>query len=260
MKNFLLFVIAIVHGINVYCQKTEKYEFRVQYDMQLNLNGNVSYNANLYFNRTQSLFEYRETPFDEKEKIAEEFGNKFEESNHISYNMRLKDTTLYYIKYDRNDNLMREYFMEPMKNECFQIAESALTVSWTILQEQKRIEQYDCTKATCSFRGRNYTAWFTTKVQTSFGPLKLHGLPGLIIELQDENKEVMLFARLVKNEEKLIKKDPIDLKIISRSEFKKLQADAKKKVEEIVNQVISKSERGFKTTANVSVGKTIELE
>lgn len=260
MKNLLFFVIAILHSNIVYCQYTEIYEFKVQYDMQLNLNGNVGYKANLYFNRTQSLFEYRETPFDENEITSEEIGKKFEESNHVTYNMRLKDTTLFYIKYDRNDNLMREYFQDRTKNESFQVAESAPVVNWTILQEQKRIDQYDCTKATCSFRGRNYIAWFTTKVQTSFGPLKLHGLPGLIIELEDENKEVMLSARVVRNEEKLIMKDPIDLKIISRSEYKKLQADARKRIEEIVNQVISKSGRGFKTTANVKIGKTIELE
>ena len=60
-----------------------------------------------------------------------------------------------------------------------------------------RIRDYDCRiiggyktyKAVCDFRGRRFEAWYTEEVPDRLGPWKLHGLPGLIIEAYDEDKE-----------------------------------------------------------------------
>lgn len=260
MKNLLLIVIIILQGINTYCQKSIKYDFRIQYDMQLNFFSCCSYKADLYFNNTQSLFEYQETPFEEKETIADENDKMLDESNHVSFNIRLKDTVRYYIKYDKEDNMIREFVRGFINKEFYQLAESAPIVNWTITEDRKKINQYECTKATCSYRGRNYIVWFTTAIQTNFGPLKLHGLPGLILELSDEDKEVMLSARVVKQEENLVKNGPIDTKIISRSEYKKIRTEGIKKFEEMANRISSKSGRGLNTTVKINGSKSIEID
>ncbi len=48
---------------------------------------------------------------------------------------------------------------------------------------------YDCKKATATFRGRNYTAWYTEQIPISDGPWKFWGLPGLILQITDDKKE-----------------------------------------------------------------------
>ena len=51
--------------------------------------------------------------------------------------------------------------------------------------ESMMVLGYKCLKATCSFRGRDYVAWFTPEIQVSNGPWKFSGLPGLILKVED---------------------------------------------------------------------------
>jgi len=57
--------------------------------------------------------------------------------------------------------------------------------NWKIIPEKQTILSYNCQKATVSFRGRDYIAWFTTDIPIPNGPWKFGGLPGLILKLSD---------------------------------------------------------------------------
>ncbi|RCS27863.1 GLPGLI family protein [Polaribacter sp. WD7] len=67
------------------------------------------------------------------------------------------------------------------------IKENMSKWSWKILQEKKKIGGFVCQKARTKFRGSNFTAWFTTEIPVPFGPWKSKDLPGLILELYDDN-------------------------------------------------------------------------
>lgn len=56
---------------------------------------------------------------------------------------------------------------------------------WKILADNGNILSYLCEKAECRFKGRTWTAWFTTEIPVSDGPWKLCGLPGLILKAED---------------------------------------------------------------------------
>lgn len=62
---------------------------------------------------------------------------------------------------------------------------------WQIEEDTKVIDGYTCQKATTNFGGRNYEAWFCADIPMSYGPWKLHGLPGLILSAKDEKGEVV---------------------------------------------------------------------
>lgn len=70
-------------------------------------------------------------------------------------------------------------------------------INWNILSEKKQIGNFTCTKATTSFRGRNYIAWFTNEIPLPYGPWKLQGLPGLILEAYNENKNLYWYFKSI---------------------------------------------------------------
>ncbi|WP_109302532.1 GLPGLI family protein [Aquimarina sp. AU474] len=57
---------------------------------------------------------------------------------------------------------------------------------WTLTGESKKINNYQCQKAVMKLHERTYCVWFTTEIPVNFGPLKLNGLPGLIVEGKDD--------------------------------------------------------------------------
>ena len=56
---------------------------------------------------------------------------------------------------------------------------------WTILEDTMTILDYTCQKAICSWRGRDWVAWFASDIPINEGPWKFYGLPGLIMKLED---------------------------------------------------------------------------
>lgn len=64
-----------------------------------------------------------------------------------------------------------------------------LNFNWEIHEIDSVLNGYNCLKATTSFAGRNYEAWFTMDIPISDGPYKFHGLPGLIVKIYDTSNE-----------------------------------------------------------------------
>jgi GLPGLI family protein len=61
-------------------------------------------------------------------------------------------------------------------------------LKWKILSEKKQILGYKVQKATLKFGGRNWIAWFSNDLPIQDGPYIFHGLPGLILSIEDEKK------------------------------------------------------------------------
>ncbi|MFV0541032.1 MAG: GLPGLI family protein [Aestuariibaculum sp.] len=77
------------------------------------------------------------------------------------------------------------------------IAEKKPIIKWDLKNETKKIGAFKAHKATAKFRGRLYTAWYTLEVPLPYGPWKLQGLPGLILEAHDEKKEMYLYFKSI---------------------------------------------------------------
>lgn len=90
-------------------------------------------------------------------------------------------------------------------------------ISWKISKESQKILNYTCYKATTTFRGREYIAWFTPELPYNYGPWKLQGLPGLILKA-DTDMFSYEAKRIVLNSDKIPRLN--DLSFLSKAKVK----------------------------------------
>lgn len=81
------------------------------------------------------------------------------------------------------------YYFQNMAKDRFYFEQDKNMFNWKIENETKEIKGYKVQKATTTFAGRDYVAWFTPEVPISDGPFKFNGLPGLILEISDIENE-----------------------------------------------------------------------
>lgn len=116
-----------------------------------------------------------------------------------------------------------------INNDTYLVYETIPVFKWEIENnETKKIGDYICKKATTTFRGRNYIAWYTLDFPTQFGPWKFNGLPGLILEVYDETDRFHWVVLKIKpsNNEIAFPKDESKYAIIDLKKYVALRYDS----------------------------------
>lgn len=103
--------------------------------------------------------------------------NKLKNNNNSSW-----DDLLPVITRSRNTNKNTSYVL---LNDLFSV-QTVDPINWKLSTETKKVGNYSLQKATTTFGGRNWTAWFNTEINLNEGPYKFRGLPGLIFEISDD--------------------------------------------------------------------------
>lgn len=77
------------------------------------------------------------------------------------------------------------YFTHAFKNQNYLVNDNLPDIKWKIHnKDTKKIGKYLCTKATTTFRGTDFEAYYTQEIPVSLAPFKLSGLPGLVLEMR----------------------------------------------------------------------------
>lgn len=97
----------------------------------------------------------------------------------------LPKTKFQYTIIQSNENI--QYF-QPVGMSVLTYKEPVIG-SWKLIDETKVINTMNCKKATVTYKGRNWTAWYSTEIPLPYGPYKFSGLPGLIIKMIDQKNE-----------------------------------------------------------------------
>jgi GLPGLI family protein len=216
---------------------------KIEYDMLLNLYSIQNYKAILLYNNNVSEFTY--SNLEKKDvRTTDEKGNinsvMADTVPKIIYNEKLSNT-LYELKATQGN-----------EEDAIIVYEPTPKFDWALQEETKKIGSFVCNKATTTFRGRNYTAWYSLDIKGSFGPWKFQGLPGMILEVYDEKREVVFSLKKIEIPKKeKIKFDKTKLKNILYDAYQKKIV---RNLESLQSELQASRERGttitFKFTRN----------
>lgn len=121
---------------------------------------------------------------------------------------------------------MKQQFIDDISMEGQYGYESNLKFKWDILPENEVIGEYKVQKATTEFGGRKWVAWFSKDIPFQDGPYKFCGLPGLIVKIEDSEKNyswTLMGNKKVEDEWR--KQSPV--KIVTKERFNKAQNEFK---------------------------------
>lgn len=134
----------------------------------------------------------------------------------------------------------KTYLVKNISFDTYKIIEDQKIV-WKIFPDKQKIGEFNAQKATTSFGGRQWTAWFTVDIPFQDGPYKFCGLPGLIVKIEDdtashimtlvgnkiveENNEIKADENLPKNLASIVKGNEIE---VTKEKFHKIEQDYKK--------------------------------
>lgn len=122
------------------------------------------------------------------------------------------------------DYKSNKYSLQQFLVDYFEFEDTLPKFNWTLLNDTKEISGYLCHKASTDYRGRSYTAWYTKDIPVNDGPYIFHGLPGLILHLEDYDQHyVFSLEGLKKLEKPIYWRDEKRWVKISMKEFYKLE-------------------------------------
>ena len=161
-------------------------------------------------------------------------------------------------------------------SKLFLIQDKLEDINWELGSETKNIGDYTCYKATfkrdvevrqsgisvngdkdleedakLEMKEITVTAWYTPEIPVNAGPAEYHGLPGLILEVND-GTTTMMCSKVVLNPEKTIEiKEPTKGKKITQ---KKYDAMMEKKMKEMNERMRNNRERGDGENIEIRIG------
>tara|TARA_R110000868_G_scaffold118107_2_gene313444 strand:- start:2405 stop:3187 length:783 start_codon:yes stop_codon:yes gene_type:complete len=147
----------------------------------------------------------------------------------------------------------REFILtDKFKNQEYLLHDTIPELEWDISHEDiKKIGEFTCNKATVTFRGRNFIAWYDGTIPMNYGPWKFNSLPGLILEIFDETKRYnwQATAILYSDKAEIVFPTTTNSKIISIKDFANLR------YKQMESSVMAQLPRGVQTRT-VNVGRT----
>lgn len=196
MKNYI-FLLLFTSLICLSQEKQGVVNYGYIKSLQLGQKQGKEFNAQLTFDANQSYF------VSEKDSLETDLSKLvnpvYTEANEEKGTLAIIDlsgtgtnSVGNQVYFDRKKDTLWSYIMYM---GSVYIKEKKPQIAWKFEKETKKIGNYSCNKASANFRGRDYTVWYTTAIPIPYGPWKLNGLPGLVLEAYDSEYKIYFYFK-----------------------------------------------------------------
>lgn len=154
-------------------------------------------------------------------------------------------TTVVYKNYPEGKTTVHDF----LSSQYYVYEDDLNPQDWNIEDSTKTVLGHECQKATCNFRGRQWTAWFATDVPISDGPWKFGGLPGLVMEVYDKGRQQYFCINGLQK----VDNEPIEFGILDKK-CKKPQKITRKEFNKAAINVARNLNAALETETGISLG------
>lgn len=233
MKSLkLIITILLSNFIGIFAQETEKAYLLVKYK-QISVTDTAKRSilnkdlGGLEISKSSSRFYsvYNEEMMKESAEWKKQNGDKLPDMTTMNKNRDKFGASM--AKFYKNPSVNKLITIDQIGRDIYKIEEEMPTFDWAISTDTMRILNQICQKASCSFRGRNYEAWFAEGINISEGPWKFNGLPGLILKVEDSKKEYIFVAESIEKVDYIITPKPAIAQSIAKAKFNEMYKEFK---------------------------------
>lgn len=233
MKRICAFLVGFLLFLNFNALAQENYptDYRIQYELKFSMD-----TTNLESKKTEKMYLFAGSEYgvfmNKSRTLAErrlaDLKRKGGASADISFGVNNGSNPIDLNKaFFKNLQTGEVKVLQHFADQDYLYIENQSVDNWEIIEETKEIMGYTAQKATASFAGRDYEAWFTMEIPIPDGPYVFHGLPGLIVELYDtEDHYHFTLESIEKMEEPKVWELPKSKKL-SKEKIRKLQVKIK---------------------------------
>lgn len=198
MKKYIIFLFLATTFNCLLAQNKTKTGI-VYYDY-VNNHINESYNSYLIFNNTKSHYVTAKDSLglSDKDNSSKNVDEDVIVEAMDFNNIRKTREKGFQVFLDRQKDSM--YFSNAfsLTSKMIYAKEKTPVIKWVLKPETKKIGNFDCKKAIGIFRGRKYICWYTEQIPLSYGPWKIQGLPGLVLEAKTEDNFFIVYFKKIK--------------------------------------------------------------
>jgi GLPGLI family protein len=212
--------------------------------MILNFESYPYFESKLIFNNSGSIFAYKSKQNENLTRISDNGTNIVNAPNKTQYLIF-------------NDNEATDLKEIRSSNKDIGIITFKTSLKWNLVKDTiKNVGKYECKLAHARFKGRIYYAWYSPEIPAGYGPWKLNGLPGLILEARDTTNEVSFILKSISDFKKEWPTFPLKkYKFYLKPKFDSLN---NAKFQDKVKSMQSKQPRGLKVSYETGTKQEIE--
>jgi len=222
----LFFVLNLVNGQNeIHDATLYKADYLLTYLQDTtNQNSKSEEVMSLIIGKSYSLFQSENTRFNDSLIVNLSTNAKYDPQMAVNIAMASKKSTIFNFKiYKQKQELL---VFDKIFSDKF-IYKEPIKLKWEIIENTMQINGYLCQKATTTFAGRNYVAWFSNTIPINDGPYKFKGLPGLIIKIYDTKKQYVFELLSLKTYKSNFSLDLKSAQNVTKTEYFKAYNDFK---------------------------------